>query len=335
MYGVLFTVGMMISFAISLSITRNIEDQTSPIFNNGVRIIIGVLTFNLIALFNHSWGLIYTVPLKYQIFLFLSIICNVLIGDTVYFIAQMKIGPIYAGSVSTVMPLISFLLEVFVLNQRLSFWIFISAIITGIGVSVIFYSEKTTNNTKSLMQNQNLTKNQDAPTTVNVNQLSTQQLIIGLGAGLISAVAWAFGNFFIAIGLTGVQTSIDFAGSITHTAFALRYNFALVIFAFYGIFYYGKRRKTQKLEKEHPQKKSVRTWSLAIIAAILFTSIGTFFYGEATQDMGPTFVSIFNTTLPLFQFPINWIINHEKIKPLGALGCIITILGVILLLLTT
>ncbi len=309
-------IAMTVSFALSLSLTRKIEKDTSPIFNNGIRILIGVITFNVLAILNHTWRLIYTLPSWILVFLVISIICNVVIGDTLYFFAQMKIGPIYAGTMATIMPIISFLLEVFVLKRALSIWVLIASILSGIGVSIIIMAEK------EKYPNDNSSKSMKHP--------SKATLISGLFLVFISAIAWAFGNFFIDVSLTQATDQLQIAQSVTATAFALRYNSAFILyFGFIGI---------RNVQKKHPfivPKKPTKVWSIAIIAAICFTSLGTYFYGEATQAVGATYVSILNTTLPIFQFPINFLINREKMSPKGAIGCVITISGVILLLFFT
>ena len=64
MYGELMGIAMVLSFAISLSITRKIEDRTTPLFNNAVRIVVGVVTFNLAAILGNTWLLIFNLPIK-------------------------------------------------------------------------------------------------------------------------------------------------------------------------------------------------------------------------------------------------------------------------------
>ena len=95
----------------------------------------------------------------------------------------MKIGPVYAGTVTTITPIFSFILEVFVLGRQLSIWVLIASILSGIGVSIIILAEKD----KSI---------DAAELEPSHQQLSKKTLLIGISLATVSAIAWALGIFF-------------------------------------------------------------------------------------------------------------------------------------------
>jgi drug/metabolite transporter (DMT)-like permease len=70
---------------------------------------------------------------------------------------------------------------------------------------------------------------------------------------------------------------------------------------------------------------------LAIISAVLATTLGSYFNGETARIAGASFLGIMTTSLPLMIIPLNYFINKEKISFAGLIGILIIFAGVLLL----
>ena len=258
----------------------------------------------------------------------MSILLNVIIGDIFYFYAQKENGPTLASTITSFLPFISILIEVFILHRSIPFWIILAAILSVTGVIIIIIAERSSEKQKETTSEKKLDI-----------KSSQKKLIRGFSFAGIATICWAFGNIFIDIGLREADLVLQLDSKITFTTFTIRYNFALLVLILFSSSKYlfniklKKNKSTEVKEKERNEEalipKSKTVWGLAILAGIFAISLGTYFYGESTRTVGPTVVSILTTAFPIFIYPINFIINKEKISLGSAFGCLVTIFGVV------
>jgi drug/metabolite transporter (DMT)-like permease len=232
-----------------------------------------------------------------------------------------------AGSITSFLPFITILIEVFILHRSIPIWVYLAALLSVSGVIIIILSERSSEKQKEPASEENM-----------ISKSSQKKLFRGFTFAGIATICWAFGNIFIDIGLREAELILQLDSKLTITTFTIRYNFALIVLVLFSSskYLYQKKLKKNKsqdviVEEKEPIHKSKMVWVLAIFAGIFAISLGTYFYGEATRTVGPTVVSILTTAFPIFIYPINFIINKEKISLGSAFGCLVTISGVILL----
>ncbi len=306
MYGELMAIGMAFSFALSFIMTRSIEPDTTPLFNNTFRTVIGALNFIIISLVIGDLPLLLRLPPNLWIVLCMSILITVVLGDFVYLNAQAMIGPAYAMTITTTFPIFSALLEYFFLQRTIGWAVPASIVISTVGLMIVIKPKRNIGGGGRL-------------------KLSSKGVLLGL----LAALFWAIGVVLTDYGARLSEEILQLGPNITFILFSLRFSFAAVILLVWSGLV--KLRKNKKGAAPSAKKKSRKVWAISLLAAIIASTFGSYFYGEAARTVGATFLGIMNTTIPVIMVPLNCIINREKITFRGIVGILITLLGVLLL----
>ncbi len=321
MYGEVVAILTTVSFALSFVLARKIEKEATPIFQNAIRSLIGLISFLIICLFSGFLFNIINLPLLVISLLGMSILFTVIIGDTSYLHSQKILGPAKALAITNTTPFFTILFATLFLNRPFTFQMIFSGILIGIGVVIItkqkvkIFEQKKQSNPKTILDD----KEGDH---TNFKLIDIPISIKGLIYASIAAISWAIGLALSDYSISQVNQILGTNIFSTILALMVRFLFAAVILN--TIAYVEQKYK--------PIPKNRQTWKILIISAILSYVLGSLFFGEAIHIVGASFMSLISTALPLFTIPFSYIINKEKLTKRGFLGVILTVVGVIIIL---
>jgi drug/metabolite transporter (DMT)-like permease len=210
------------------------------------------------------------------------------------------------------------------LNRPFEINLVLSLILISTGIIIIGKTRiKSENNNDRYDNNKNLSlKNR-------IRESISKTSFKALMFGLVAAIGWATGLVMIDFATNEINKLLNLEGLSSIIGNVIRFPFALLLLSsmLFSETYYQKKGKI-----EPTQKKSVNTWVLLILAAILGTSIGAYVYTEAARTAGATVMSLIASAAPLFSLPLTYWLNKEKITKFGFLGVILTILGVVIII---
>ncbi|MFX1242020.1 MAG: DMT family transporter [Promethearchaeota archaeon] len=318
MYGEIMAILTNVSFAISFVLARRIQNDATPIFQTTIRSIIGFFTFLIISLSLGIFLQTFSLSILIVLFLIMSILFTVIIGDTVYLQSQKMLGPAKALAISTTTPLFTLLFSTFFLNRPFTLLMVFSIILIGIGVIIITKGKNNINSKHDF-------SNSDSFTDSNQEDLKRNRIsksIKGTLLAVTTAISWAIGISLTDYSINQVDQVLSLGILSTMIAMMIRFLFASLSLS---IIAFIESRKT-------PIPKKKNTWSILIISALLSYSIGSVFFGEAVHTAGAIFMSIISTALPLFTIPFSYLINKESISKTEFIGIIVTFIGVLIIL---
>jgi drug/metabolite transporter (DMT)-like permease len=325
MLGELLSILAVLTFVGSNSIFRKTEHEASPIFINFFRTLVGTITFFLIILVFGEFFTIFLLPWEIWVILIISFVFGQVIGDTAYFRAQKELGTTKALAVSMTFPLFTFILSLIFLNRPFDVRMIFSAILIGLGITIIGKYKIPPENDKGFSENQGTEQ-------FNPSEINSTFTFKAISFGLLASLGWAIGIVLLDFAINEIDRIIQVEELSSVIGNVIRFPFALLILS---SMIWREKRVTNKLKTpnlEATQKKSSRTWYMLIIGSIIGTSLGAYIYAEATRTAGASFMSLIATACPLFAIPITYLINKEKISKPGFLGVVITIFGVVLIL---
>lgn len=315
MDGRIFAVLAVVCFATSNSMIRKVEKIASPLQINAVRTTIGAITFVIAVAIMGFFVEIFTFSYKIWLLLIASIICAQVLGDTFYFQAQKTLGTTKALAISMTFPLFTFLFSVIILHSEIHYIFYISAFLIICGVLLIAISQEQ--NLKKLEQENN--EEQIEEDTKDISKKTTWLAVI---AGLLAAISWAIGVVLIDWVLNDIADLLN-----TETASSLIGNAARFPIAAILLLLMAWRKPYVQIGQW-----SKKSWVWLIVASIIGTSLGAFFYAEGARSAGAELMSLIAAASPLFALPVTWFLNKERTSLIGLFGVFMTIAGVVLVL---
>lgn len=315
MAGELTAILAILTFVVSNVIFRKTEHEASPAYINFFRTGIGTLTFFIMAIILNIFVMIFLIPLEIWIILIISFVFGQVVGDTAYFNAQKELGTTIAIAVSMTFPLFTFILAVLFLNQPFDGKVILSIILIGCGITIISKSKIKSDN------NDMANKSSETNTIFSVKAISF---------GLIASLGWAVGLVIIDFATNKIDQILQSEQSISSViGNMIRFPFALFMLASMVL---RENYSAKKNEIQNSHKRSLKTYILLLVGALIGTSLGAYIYTEAARTAGATFMSLIASASPLFALPITYFINNERISKLGFAGVVLTITGVISIL---
>lgn len=323
MAGELFAFLAVLTFVVSNILFRQTEHKVTPAFINFIRTGVGTLTFIIVAIVFDVFFYIFLVPWTLWFILVLSFVFGQVIGDTSYFTAQRELGTTKALAVSMTFPLLTFIISMLFLNRPFDFRVIVSIILIGTGVIIISkYKIKLVNSDFSAKDQVSVSN--DMNNTNNNSQLLTSATIFGI----IASLGWSIGLVLIDYGIKEIDQIIQLESSSSLIGNVIRFPFVLLILA---TMVWREEHFKGELKSSYNKKLSAKIWGWLIIASIIGTSFGAYFYAEAARTAGATLMALIASACPLFALPLDYFINGEKITKKGFVGVILTILGVIVI----
>ncbi|MFX0080591.1 MAG: DMT family transporter [Candidatus Hodarchaeota archaeon] len=314
----------VLSFALSFVLARRIEKHFTPIFQNTVRSLVGLITFFTISLAFGILTRLSLLPIIVSFMLMLSILFNVILGDTAYLHSQKILGPAKALAIANTNPFFTFLFAAMFLSRPITNQMILSGILIGIGV-IILNKRKESNLKRDIVNS----TTQLSPYESELNReisIRVRKTTKGLFWALFASISWAIGLALSDYSFNQANKELGLGILSTMLAMVIRFLFASVLLS--SIAYIeGRNKSSNKL----PRNRSI--WGILILSAIFSYSLGSIFFGEAVHRVGASFMALISTALPLFTIPFSYIINKETLSKEGYIGVTITILGVVLIVL--
>ena len=307
MYGEFAAIMVTLAFALSFVLVRKIEKDATPIFQSAIRASVGLITFFILCLSFNILKYLIQLPMVIMITLSLSILFNVILGDTAYLYSQKILGPAKALAIGNTTPFFTILFATVFLNRSFTILMIFSGVLIGIGVLIITRKEDL------IVKESN---------SLEIKENTKKFTIRGIIWALFAAISWAIGLALSDYSLTQTDEILGLGLLSTILAMLPRFLFASIVLSTLSII--------ESRKKPVPKKKN--TWIILIISSVLSYSIGSIFFGEAVRIVGASIMALLSAATPLFTIPFSYFINREKISKRGFLGVIITIVGVILIL---
>ncbi|MHA1611279.1 MAG: DMT family transporter [Promethearchaeota archaeon] len=318
MPGELIAILATLTFVLSNIIFRKTEHDTSPIFINTFRTLIGVLTFILIAWVSGVLYLIFQLSWQIWLWLILSFVFGQVLGDTSYFMAQKTLGTTKAMAISMIYPIIAFVLSIIFLDEIFRWIIVVSFLFIMAGVLIIAQSqikEEKINFQYRQQEREEGKKEQE--------DIHKSRTIGAVALALLASFGWAAGLVIIDYATKEIEAQLHIGAMSSVIGNVIRFPAAFFILS---IMLYSTEKK--------PAKKLSKTSFLWLMAgALIGTALGAFLYTEAARVAGATVMSLIASASPLFSVPLTYLINHEKISASSIFGVISIMIGVIIIFL--
>jgi len=298
------------TFVSSNVIFRKVENEVSPAYINSVRTLIGIITFWIVAAISGVLILIFQFPLMLWIWLILSFIFGQVIGDTAYFTAQKELGVTQTVAIALTFPLFTYILAIIFLDETFSYVIIIAFTFISIGVIFINYGVKKAKNKPDNLENGNMKEN--------IENDHKKKSWRAIAFAFLASLGWAIGLVIIdyAVNQITIITEIQEMSSVL--ANVVRFPFAFLILLGF----------VKHTDGKITVRKSKRAWGWLILGSIIGTSLGAYFYTEATRTAGATIMALFATAAPLIAIPMDYIFNKERINWRSMIGVILIIIGI-------
>jgi drug/metabolite transporter (DMT)-like permease len=170
------------TWAVSVVVYRSQSDEIRPLAIGSIKMWVA-LGF-MILLVTIPWRPnVFAVPFESIIYLALSASLGAVIGDTILFMSQERIGVSYSFPIAMSFPVLTYILAILILGDEVSAYRFIGTVIAVLGIILI-----------SREQN----KGQD-------DEGNSHFDLIGIGMALFTMVCYAVGTVLLEIGVTGVD----------------------------------------------------------------------------------------------------------------------------------
>ncbi len=292
-------------FGLGSAVFRLVGEELDVISMNFLRSILGFLFFVIIALFIGDLATILTLSGYILLMLALSIIFNVVIGDTSYFRSQNLIGVSRAFPITNLTPLFTLFFAVIFLQELITPRILSGVLLVVGGVYFIAQpreqeSIEPTQSSQSTNQNLRMKK-------------------IGLGLALLSALCWTGGTLTLRVAMTADIGVIS--------ANSLRFGFAIL---FFGLISSSKKSGAKSIR--NLRSLSRKTIQIVLIATILNVMLGALFWVDSVKYAGASKSATYIATSPLFALPVAIKYVGETISWKILIGTLMTIIGVYLVL---
>ncbi|MBD3194199.1 MAG: EamA family transporter [Candidatus Lokiarchaeota archaeon] len=312
MIGIVVAILANLTFVGSNAMFRKVEDDVSPAFINMFRTATGLLTFFIIALVLGILPLMFSLPWTLWIIIIISFVFGQVIGDTFYFNAQKELGTTKTLAVSMTFPFFTFLLDLIFLERPFDLFLIPSAVLISFGIIIISRYK-----IKPEIINNELLK--DPKERIENNR---EKKVLPTIYAIIASLGWAIGLVMIDYGTNEINNILATENLSSIIGNLIRFPFALLLLSI-----------MVKVDTKNSNDLSQRkTWSWLIVASLIGTSLGIYFFTEAARIAGASVMSLISTANPLFALPISYALNRERISIRGFIGVILTIVGVVLII---
>lgn len=223
--------------------------------------------------------------------LVLSVLCLLVVGDTLYFRSMDLAGVSWAMPVSSISPLWAVLLAALLIGEPLTWPLVLGALLVVLGIILVSRSTGQANNRR-------------------VIEPSARRL--GLLLALLVSVLWAIGQVALKPATVGVHSVV--ANSIRQPLGA----FLLLAITLLR----GRWRELRALDR--------RSWGIILLASLISTGLGSLLFVAAIGMAGAGRTAILSSTAPLMAVPFSLLWMGERPTRLTLAGTLLTTMGIAL-----
>lgn len=293
MLGILFALAATIFFGVTNVVYKRMSDDISVMDITFSRIWVSLPLSYLFAVMSAGSYQI-DIPVDAMFPLAVSMILGIVLGDTMYFLSQERIGVTKAFPISMSYPLLVYLLTAYFLGEPVIIQRIFGAIIVVIGVGLVARaSQKESPNSSA--------------------RWSDRDRNIGLILAFVTLISWAFSDAIFQFGLIGV-------GAAEANYFRMIFA-SIILVPFFLVSIRGRRSLPNK-----------RVVAFASITGLVGIGLSLIAYSYAVKFVGATITAVIVASAPVFTAPLSAIFLGEDVNRRVIVGTLMTILGVILVI---
>ena len=289
--GILFALAATIIFGITNVIYKKIDNEISVIDIVVTRIWVSLPLAYVFAV--ASAGTVnFAIPTEALVPLAVSMILGIVIGDTMYFLSQERIGVGRAFPIVMSYPLVVYLLAAIFLGEPVILQRIIGAVIVVFGVAMIAraeYSDDAENNTR----------------------WSNRDRTIGLLLAIVTIIVWSISDVTFQYGLVGVG--------------AAEANYYRILVA--SIIYIPVFMLSMKGRRQLPSR---RISGMAMLIGFFSIGVSLIVYSYAVKFIGATVTSVLIASAPVITAPLSALYLREDVNKYVGIGTILTVLGILM-----
>ncbi|MGY5859215.1 MAG: DMT family transporter [Candidatus Thorarchaeota archaeon] len=289
--GILCAIAATVFFGITNVIYKKIDNEISVIDIVVTRIWVSLPISYVFAVW--SAGTInFSIPAESLFPLAISMILGIVLGDTMYFLSQERIGVGRAFPIVMSYPLVVYLLAAILLGEPVILQRIVGAVIVVIGVALIAraeYSEDVENN----------------------NRWNSRDRNIGLFLAFVTIIVWSASDVIFQYGLVGVG--------------AAEANFYRVLIA--SVIYIPVFMLSLRGRRSLPSR---RISGIAMLTGFFSIGLSLIVYSYAIKFIGATITSVLIASAPVVTAPLSVLYLREDVNKNVGIGTVLTILGILM-----
>jgi len=258
---------------------------------NLVRCIVSSSFFLALLPFYGGLDALLAVPASAWLWLVISVLVLLVVGDTLYFRSLDLAGVSWAMPVSGINPLWAVLLAALFLDEPLTWGLLAGAVLVVAGITILSRPGVQTSNGRT------------------IEPAARRK---GLLLALLVSLLWAAGQVVLKPATAGMHSVV---------ANSIRQPMAMLILLAINL-RTGHWRELRHLDR--------RSWALILLASLVGTGLGTLFFVMAIQDIGAGRTAVITSTSPLMAIPFSMFWLRERPTRWTMAGTFFTTVGVVL-----
>ena len=289
--GILSALGATLLFGITNVVYKKIDDEIGVLNIVVSRVWVSLPLAYFFTIFSIGTVNI-TVPPESMIPLAVSMIFGIVIGDTMYFLSQQRIGVARAFPIVMSYPLVVYLMAALWLGEAVILQRIMGAVLVVIGVILISraeYSEES----------------------MNKSQWSASDRRIGFILAFLTIAFWSASDVIFQFGLI--------AAGVAEANFFRMVVAAIIFLPIFIVSLRGPRNL--------PSKKLS---AVAAVTGVVGFGLSLILYSYAVKFVGATITSVIIASAPVVTAPLSAVYLNEDVNRSVALGTLLTILGILL-----
>lgn len=291
--GILCAIAATVFFGVTNVIYKKIDNEISVIDIVVTRVWVSLPIAYLFAV-GTAGTVNISIPIETMFPLAISMILGIVIGDTMYFYSQERIGVGRAFPIVMSYPLVVYLMAAMFLEEPVILQRIIGAVIVVIGVVLIARAEFTEEDE-------------------NNRRWSNRDRNVGIILALITIIVWSASDVIFQYGLISVGA-----------AEANYYRVLIASIVYIPVFVFSLRGRRQLPSK--------RISGIALFTGIFSIGLSLIVYSYAIKFVGATVTSILIASAPMITAPLSALYLHEDVNKNVGIGTILTILGILLVI---
>lgn len=275
----------------------------SPLFLNFLRTLTSGFTFLISLLLLGLTSDLLDISIKIMIYLILSVLFNVVIGDTFFFKAQTILGVKIATPIVNIYPFVTILLSLIFLSEEFEYSFLIGGMLIISGVIIL---------------SQEIDQEEVAS-----NGYSSRDKLIALILAFGAVFMYALGVFYTTLGSRNLNVNV--ANSVRLPSGTI------ILFAILLIQPLQTRSNKNKISFKEQFRNLLTISSLdkfkIFIAGVLGTYLSSLFLVLSAQELGAGKTAVLTSTGPLFALPLAVFWLKERVGKLAIIGTTISLIG--------
>jgi len=258
---------------------------------NLVRCVVSSTFFLALLPFYGGLDALRAVPPSAWLWLVVSVLVLLVVGDTLYFRSLDLAGVSWAMPVAGINPIWAILLAALFVDEPLTWSLFLGALLVVAGVTLLSRPEVHSSNGQAI---------------------EPAALRKGLLLALLVSVLWGAGQVTLKPATAGMHSVV---------ANSIRQPMAMLILLAINL------RTGHWRELLHMDRRS---WALILLASFVGTAVGTLFFVMAIQSIGAGRTAVITSTAPLMAIPFSMLWLRERPTRWTVAGTFFTTVGIVL-----